>query len=150
MPPLRTNDRPFLAKVASWYLADMAIVSAEECHSRLGAPFAFRSMRQDVKPFLGNRLSTDDANSKSPVLDPRQRRLNHLDFSQPGITQTLKHFITFSFGGALFNVGVAGFVQILLDFFQSFVQFFQTISQALFVCLHIRNIHRVRPSVEMT
>ena len=63
-------------------------------------------MRQDFKALLGNGLPASDTEPKGSVLDPCQRGLNHLYFSQAGIAQFFEDFITFPFGSALLNIRI--------------------------------------------
>jgi len=105
--------------------------------------FASWGMRQDFKAFLRNGLPAGNTESEGSVLDPCQRRLNHLYFSQAGMAQIFEHFITFPFGGALFNIGVRWLVQIFVDFLQSSIQFTQAIPQPFFVSRHIHHFHFV-------
>ena len=112
--------------------------------------FASWGMRQDFKAFLGYRLPAGNTDPEGPVLDPCKCRLNHPYFNQAGMAQIFEHFITFPFGGALFNIGVRWLVQIFVDFLQPFIQFTQAIPQPFFVSLHIHQFHYVRPPSEMT
>jgi len=107
-------------------------------------------MRQDFKAFLRNGFPAGSTDPEGPILDPCQRRLNHLYFSQASMAQILEHLITFSFGGALFSIGVRRRVQIVVDFLQPFIQFTQAIAQPFFVFLQFQHFHYVHPPSEMT
>ncbi len=106
---------------------------------------ASRGMGQDFKALLRNGLPARNTEPKGSVLDPCQRQSNHLYFSQSGIAQFFEDFITFPFGSALLNIGVSWFVQVLLDFPQSFIQFVQAIPQLFFIFPRINRFHYVQP-----